>query len=539
MPLKDDLLRKGYFPENLPPAFSSAGIADYFEANAPADFLSKGKGAVRTAIYSASKRGMTRRRFSVVHPITGYDLAAFVSTRWDEMAAFFGQISYSLSIPRYTPDGDRALVICSLNELEKIRLARLSQYRFIAKTDISRFYHSIYTHAIPWAFHGKLTAKADQKPHSSKVFVNRGDQILRYGQDLQTIGIPVGPDASRVFAETIGTAIDMEFRKRHNDVNCTVLRHVDDVWIGTHSHGEAERALWRYREAIREFELDINENKTRIYSDDFRFSDGWPTEIAARLQFAITSPARRAPERLRAALEHAFSLAVAGGDDGVLKYAIRYLDQSDVRWTHWETVEPFLKRAAVHFGHTVDYVARVIVWRHLARGDLDKKGWSAILATILDRHSRVGNDSEVCWGIYACMRLGIPIDPEVANNIVKNCGGLSVLALLNCVELRLVDGQVFDRAQEVLSSETAAGPYWPVFMEWLTRQWPNRSGVIVKHDLIKHMSDADVVMFNPEQLPPVFTDVKDFGSVDEAIEHRVSVYDDEDDANTEDDNDFI
>lgn len=245
----------------------------------------------------------------------------------------------------------------------------------------------------------------------------------------------MGPDASRVFAEAICTAIDLEFRRRCDDVSCAVLRHVDDVWIGVHSHAVAERALWRYREAIRAFELDINENKTRIYSDDFRFSDGWPTEIQRQLEFAINTPDRRAPERLRAGLEHAFSLAVSGGDDGVLKYVVRYLDQSDFQWKHWETVEPFLKRAAVHFGHTVDYVMRVLVWRHLAREDLDNKAWSAILATILDRHGRLGNDSEVCWGIYACMRLGIPIDRDVANNIVGNCGALSVLALLNCVEL--------------------------------------------------------------------------------------------------------
>ncbi|MCI0561571.1 MAG: RNA-directed DNA polymerase [Nitrososphaera sp.] len=533
--MKEDLLRKGYFPENLPPAFSSRGIADYCDANPAPEFLSQVDRPVRAAVYSASKRGMTRRTFSVVHPVTGHDLAAFISTRWDEMAEFFRQSSYSLSVPRHTPDGDRALVICSHNELEKIRLSRLSQYRFIAKTDISRFYHSIYTHSIPWAFHEKHAAKADRSPDSPKIFFNRADQILRFGQDGQTIGIPVGPDTSRVFAEIIGTAIDLEFRKRYGDVECAVLRHVDDVWIGTHSHADAERALWRYREAIRGFELDINENKTHIYSENFRFSDGWPIEIQRQLEFAINTTDRRAPERLRAALEHAFSLAVAGGDDGVLKFVVRYLDQSDFKWKHWETVEPFLKRAAVHFGHTIDYIARVIVWRHLAREDLDNKAWSAILVTILDRHGRLGNDSEVCWGIYACMRLGIQIDREVAKNILENCGALSVLALLNCVELKLVVAEIFERAQEVLSLERATGPYWPVIMEWKTRQWPYHDQLTVEHDLIERMSAAGVVMFDSKELPPVFTDVDvvDFGSVSEAIEHRVSIYEDDGEAERE------
>ena len=66
MPLKDDLLRKGYFPENLPPAFSSGLIADYFQTHVPNGYLSRGKNAVRAASYNASKRGMTRRVFSAI-----------------------------------------------------------------------------------------------------------------------------------------------------------------------------------------------------------------------------------------------------------------------------------------------------------------------------------------------------------------------------------------------------------------------------------------------------------------------------------------
>jgi len=209
--------------------------------------------------------------------------------------------------------------------------------------------------------------------------------------------------------------------------------------------------------------------------------------------------------------------------------------ESDLQWNHWETVEPFLKRAAVHFGHTVDYVARVIVWRHLTQGDLDLKAWSEILATILDRHGRLGNDSEVCWGIYACMRLDIPIHSAVANDILENCGALSILALLNCVELNLVDANIFTRAREILSLENAAGPYWPILMEWVTRQWPKFRQLTIEHDLIAKMSAQDVVIFDAEQLPPVFRDVDeaDFGSVEEAIERRISYY--EDDAEDEDD----
>lgn len=520
----------------MPPAFSSDGIADFFGAY-PDTYLSTTKRPVRAAAYNASKRGMTRRTFAAVHPVTGHDLAEFVSTRWEGMAEFFAKSNFSLSSPRQSDDGDRALIIGSHSELETVKLSRLSRYRFIATTDISRFYHSIYTHSIPWAFHGKVAGKADRNIRSAKVFFNRADHILRCGQDGQTIGIPVGPDASRAIAEIVSVAIDIEFQRRCDVQDYEIVRHVDDVWIGTNSYADAERALSRYREAIREFELDINENKTRIYSENFRFSDIWPTELTLKFQFAVDSPDRYAPERLRAAFEHAFSLATATSDEAVVKYAIRYLDRSELHSKHWQTVEPFLKRAAVHYGHTIDYISRVIIWRHLVYEDVDIPSWSAIFGTTLDKHGRLGNDSEVCWGIYVCMRLGIPIHRDVANNIVKNCGALSVLALLNCVELDLVDVAVFDGAHEALSLESATGSYWPILMEWVSRRWPGYRRLTIDQDQIEQMTAQHVVIFDPDRLPLVFEDVDriDFNLVSEAIERRVSQYDDDVDEDVDED----
>lgn len=85
MTLKDDLLRKGYLPENLPPTFTTSLIADHFQAAAPRGYVTLGNSPLRAAIYNASKRGLTRRVFSAVHPETGHDMAEFVSSRRDDI----------------------------------------------------------------------------------------------------------------------------------------------------------------------------------------------------------------------------------------------------------------------------------------------------------------------------------------------------------------------------------------------------------------------------------------------------------------------
>jgi hypothetical protein len=534
MTLKDDLLRKGFFPDNLPPAFTTELIADYYLANPVRGYLSDARRTTRAAIYNASKRGLTRRTFSAVHPSTGYDLAEFVSSRWDEITDFFGVPSIGFSLPLHDGTGDRAITINSHASLEREKLRRLSGYRFVACTDIARFYHSVYTHSLPWAFHGKSVSKADRRPQSAQVFLNRADWIFRSGQDGQTIGLPVGPDASRVFAEIIASAIDRSFEQNLDGLDCTTLRHVDDIWIGAKTQSDAERALSRYREAIREYELDINDGKTGIFSENLRFADYWPSEIASQIDTALNPGSlSRTLERLRATLENVFAYAASRGDDAVLKYVLRYLDQNRLNDVYWDAVEPFLKRVAVHFGHTIDYVARILVWRHLTHGDLDRDAWASVLNGILDQHGRLGNDSEVCWVLYTQHHLQLAAPNESAIRIANNCGALSVVALLNN-QVQVSDSHdadtalVFETALDRLAGESAAGRLWPLFLEWKVKRWTGHTRLDVSDATIADLIEGGVHIYQPEILPPVFRDADpdEFDQVGSAIELRSSAYDD-------------
>jgi hypothetical protein len=41
--------------------------------------------------------------------------------------------------------------------------------RYVLKTDVARFYHSIYTHSIPWVIHGKAAAKKKQRETTARM----------------------------------------------------------------------------------------------------------------------------------------------------------------------------------------------------------------------------------------------------------------------------------------------------------------------------------------------------------------------------------
>lgn len=71
--------------------------------------------------------------------------------------------------------------------MEQARLVVRARAPLIVRTDINQFYGSIYTHSIPWALHGKATAKANRSP---ALLGNALDECVRNAQDGQTIGVP-------------------------------------------------------------------------------------------------------------------------------------------------------------------------------------------------------------------------------------------------------------------------------------------------------------------------------------------------------------
>jgi hypothetical protein len=110
------------------------------------------------------------------------------------------------------------------------------------------------------------------------------------------------------------------------------------------------------------------------------------------------------------------------------------------------------------------------------------------------------------------------------------------MALLSCVEQTLVAPVVFETAAEIVANETASGPYWPLLLEWRSRQWPGSANLTLGNELIEDLAQQGITLFAPNRLPSVFQDLDedDFGSVAFAIEERSSQYDDNDEEEEDD-----
>lgn len=528
MTFKDDLLRFGSLPEDAPPFMTTEGYADAFEAAGDIPYFTRRDTVTRTATYTASKRGFTRRAFGVPHPATLHDAAKFCATHEAELFEFFRRSASELSIPVRTPGGGRAIAITSPARAEEARFAKLAEHRFIVKTDISRFYPSAYTHSVPWAYHGREAAKRDRNPRSAEVFFNRIDLIIRNGQDGQTIGIPVGPDSSRLIAEVISTAIDRVFEEQTEELDVTVIRVVDDVWIGAHTLQDAELSLSRYRHAIRSFELDINDSKTHIYDRNFEFASQWAAQLEIQFDEAFDGSVARRAEKLRALFDRAMRDTINANDDAIVKRCLRLLDRRHQIEENWSTVEPFLKRCVVLFGHSIDYAIRVLLWFYWNGGDIDEQ-WPSILLRALRQHAALGHDNEVCWLLFATSHLDIEIPQGVCSSILADCGPMTCSALLTLADQGRASRGVFEIGRARLNAHSApdVSEDWPLLAEWLVQGWQEGGGLEAANPAIQLLTEHNASLFEIDRQTRVFEVAEEGAEVREAIERRTSIYDDD------------
>lgn len=521
------MLEKGFFPENIPPVFAITNLHEAsLGALASGEYISdKPTEACR---FNASKRGRQRRVFSMPNPTFMIDSSIFFVSHKVEIDEHLLSTSDSCSYPEFSEDvKGRPIQIATFSEFYRRRRQELSLSRYIVKTDISRFYQSIYTHSIPWALHGKAQSKKDRKVNSEAVFGNRLDWLLRQSQDGQTVGIPVGPDFSRIISEIVGSAIDRKFRSNHG-VDAPMLRLVDDMYIGCDNLDEANGLLSGIRDAIRSFELDINENKTTILnaSDDLEFF--WPVTIRRELNTFSGEYDRSKRTDLIHVLDEILRITNDNRDDGIVKYAIRKIDELEIWDAYWEVLEPFLVRVAINFPHCWDYVARVVAWR--ARlVDVDAKLWTEVVHRTIRQNGNSGHDSEISWALWLLKELKGPIDQAALELVFKRCGPFAVLLALDVhaggkAAYKIPREDLLDR----LGDQPMLGSNWLLAYE-ADRQFglKIKSKNIQGSPFFKQMYDDDVSFYDREAVPTVFDDVDDFSDVKSAIEGSISGYDEE------------
>ena len=498
-------IAKGLLPENLPPILSSqqvwAALPDEVSG-----YRITGSVTGQPCLYNASKRGGQRRAFSLPHPLFLREQAIFLRKHWAHIAGIFDAASGSVSRPIIDEAGPRHIRMTPHQALPRLQLQRLSRYRYCLVTDVSRFYHSVYTHALPWAINGKAEAKADKSNDSLSVFGNRLDFALRQSQLGQTVGIAVGPDTCKIVAEILMSAVDKRFIELSGSTPPAYLRHVDDYWVGGHSVEACEKHLQNLRLALRNYELDINEAKTRILPTQQVFRQSWSSGFERDIRDALRHGVERRGSDTVSVVGNVIEQAARDGDDGIIKRAIRVIDEQRLWAADWELLEHFLVQCAVQFSHSFDYVARVVAWRLRTGQTVDNRLWTEVAYDVAMRSARLGHDSEVIWGIYLLKELNQRLTKPLSDAVIANNSALVTSLLAHFPVHRLAnDRRLIAALRETVDGDPYAGPHWPLALElnYLSQtnlSWSGKTGDAALGSL--HAARASIIQW--EALPKVF-----------------------------------
>lgn len=177
----------------------------------------------------------------------------------------------SIPVVSQTSQKDKAVQINSWWEtVEQDSLSLALEYSFLAHTDITDFYPSIYTHSIPWSLHDKHIAKRKHFRIDPNPLGNQIDTHLRAMSFGQTNGIPQGSVLMDFISEMLLGCIDVELTKELKRIKITkvkILRYRDDYRIFTENQDDAHRILKVITELLSKYGLKLNSSKTFVTED--------------------------------------------------------------------------------------------------------------------------------------------------------------------------------------------------------------------------------------------------------------------------------
>ena len=427
---RDTLLKKGFFPETLPPCFDSTDLRRGFKGIV-ADLKARAFHKNRSASYirySGTKHDGSRRPYATVNPVSYFNLSNFIEQNAATLDDQFAHSQFSISTP-HTPSAkdDRALIVTSLSQLSARISKQIKFSPYLLKADIAQYFPSIYTHVLPWIAHGRTASKIDRNRNSTTNTFNQLDWFCQQCQAGQTRGLVIGPDGFRIVAEYIACEIDIQLQQRVSRHIIGGIRHVDDFYIGVWSEVDATLVLSQLRDILQNFELQVNDAKTRILSGLEPIDDTWAqslremklgTVIGSNFSFGFGD------EFASRLLDEAFETAKRIHSESPMKLALRRLDQSSFYRVDevWTKIEPKLQRILYHFPHCVDYICLLLIKRAAIDREIDSDGWSSAMVLLLKRHIAFSHHHEVCWLVWSMLSCRFHIEESLVKEVlhVKN-----------------------------------------------------------------------------------------------------------------------
>ncbi len=505
------ILARGYFPPELPPPFKTESFATVMESTAqaqlPADFTKAKNEWCDYVPYSLSRPGSLRRRLAILNPLPYFRLAKFIV---DNQALLLRKAADShLSLGKVVRTAGGWLK--RENRIEAIshhRAMRRVAEHFLLAADVSRFYPSIYTHTIEWAITSKAQAKRRLRTRRRRPSVGSMlDALVQACQSGQTRGIPIGPVASMLISEILLTRVDGKLKARkilHG------FRYADDYELTFSERSQAERALTLLEDALSEFELELNPDKTAIYElpreldnpgiqelRKFHFRTKYPSERSDLLQF----------------FTRAFDLQRKFPDIAILRYAVSRLSPSTVKTANAALMQALILQAVTYEPGVWPMAIDQLRLLHGTHPTTDRSSIGVVTHTMIQKSAPLNHTSEVAWSLWAALVFDLTISKAAVNQVTKMSDDCCTLLLLHACDQNLT--AIKPRATAVtrlLFHGALRGPHWLVAYEALAKGWitpPGGTDYIGADPVFEFLRQRDVNFYETSEIEAEKEDVKE------------------------------
>ena len=495
----EKLVVDGYFAEELIPPLTSKDLGPLLPAILPLldsydPITGNNKVYSRCSNFSIPKAGGYRRAISIPNPLHQIRISDTILSNWAVLQTLTDRSQISGS--KLVSGGSRALGKPSFDDFINQRITRSVGCRYLLKIDISRFYNSIYTHSIPWAIHTKAIAKGLRR--RSQLYGNALDEDCRKMMDGQTVGIPVGPDTSRVISEVILSAIDEKLRAQLPDFSG--IRIIDDYYLYFKNLGDVEVAKELTHKIMAEFELELNPSKDIIHQIPEVIEAQWYADLKL-FRFSDFPSAQR--KQLISYFDMVIGHAKNYPDDSVISYAISKVRNLVIHRNNFEILQSLMLNCLHLEPKTISILSEIFHFYSRVRYPLINEKIKYALQEFISFHLDLGNEFEVFWAMWTMKLLRLKVDKNVAQKITQSTNSVIILIYLHMRNSRLISKRINISAWDsLLTKDNLYSEHWLVAYEAKVRGWLSSADNYIDDDpFFKLLADNQVRFYDTTGRP--------------------------------------
>jgi hypothetical protein len=248
------------------------------------------------------------------------------------------------------------------------------------------------------------------------------------------------------------------------------MRFVDDYEFGIKTYSDAEKILAVFQEILKDYELEINPEKTRIIKLPVPIHPYWTSELR---QFEI----RDTPTKQRNDLIHyfskAFELSSQNPTENVLKYAVKKIRGVDILSVeNWELLQSFLFQCAMIEASTLQPTLEILIDYNKNNFPINMRKAEEVLNSIIEMGCSIGYTNETAWALWGLIFWNLIVKPEAADAISKSSDTVIALLALDAFSKNLIPNNLnLNYWKTYMTTDDLYGKQWLLAYEANVKNW--------------------------------------------------------------------